>query len=225
MDKLIDCYHELCFDRDIVPPGTTWIRGQLQRRMPERHISFIQPHTFCEYCHDLKDLSAREELTEEEEARLRECQEHVRIRDEQRKQYGEEVKALENGESEWGEIWNMDFSKIQGDNCTFIHDMIIVVYQRDLNTGRLHHFYRHYVAESSSITNDTGFMKAALNRAIKGESMHNIESYYWIEFATSDNIKMWSDGGSKHFKNSHVLFAIAQLVKKHEVSCHLLWSV
>ena len=218
MDKLIDCYHELCFDRDIVPPGTTWIRGQLQRRMPERHISFIQSHTFCEYCHDLKDLSDCTELTEEEETRLRECQEHVRIGDEQRKQYQEEVKTLENGESEFDKIFHMDFSQIQGDNCTFIQDMIIVVYQRDPNTGHLHHFYRHYVAESSSITNDTGFMKAALDRAIKGKSMHDITSNHCTEFATSANIKIWSDGGPKHFKNSHALYAIAQLAKKHEVS-------
>ena len=100
--------------------------------------------------------------------------------------------------------------------------MIIVVYQRDPNTGSLHHFYRHYVAESSSITNDTGFIKAALDQAIKGESMHDTEFYHCTEFATSDNIKMWSDDGPKHFKNSHALFAIAQLAKKHEVSCHLL---
>ena len=112
----------------------------------------------------------------------------------------------------------MDFSKIQGDNCTFIQDMIIVVYQRDPNTGHLHHFYRHYVAESSSITNDTGFMKAALDRAIKGKSMHDITSNHCTEFATSANIKIWSDGGPKHFKNSHALYAIAQLAKKHEVS-------
>ena len=87
-----------CVLAGIVSPGATWIRGQLQRRMQERHISFIQPHTYCEYDHDLKDLSDCTELSEEEETRLRECQEHVRIRDEQREKYQENVKALERGE-------------------------------------------------------------------------------------------------------------------------------
>ena len=61
----------------------------------------------------------------------------------------------------------MDFSQIQGDICAFIHDMILVVYTR-LPNGELHHFYRHYVARSSSISNDTGFMRSSLDKALKG---------------------------------------------------------
>ena len=104
----------------------------------------------------------------------------------------------------------------------FCRQKIRVSPQRDPTTGRLHHFYRHYVAESYSITNDTGQMKAALDQAIQGMTMCCVESYNGAEFATSNNIKIWSDGGPKHFKNSHALFAIAQLAKKHEVSWYSL---
>ena len=149
MDMLIDCYHELCFNGNIVPPGTMWIRGQPKRRMQERHISFIAPQTFCEYCHDLAELSHQTELTDKEQERLRECQEHVRIRDEQRKKYEEEG------------------------NKTILY----------------------------------------------------IESHCYTEFTTSRNVKIWSDSGPKHFKNSHALYAIAQLAKKHKVSCCSLCNV
>ena len=84
------------------------------------------------------------------------CWYALRVRAPQRKKYKEEVKALEKGESEFSEIFHMDFSQIQEENCTFIQNMIIVVYQKDPNTGCLHHCYWHYVAESPSITNDTG---------------------------------------------------------------------
>ena len=41
-----------------------------------------------------------------------------------------------------------------------------------------------------------------------------------VDYATSDNVRIWTDGGPKHFKNSHALFAIAQLAKKHKVCEH-----
>ena len=47
--------------------------------------------------------------------------------------------------------------------------MTLVVYQRNSNTGELHHFYWHYVAETTDINNDTGFMKCALNKALDGK--------------------------------------------------------
>ena len=98
--------------------------------------------------------------------------EHQHVCDQQRQQYNQELEDLRQGTSPYTEILHMDFSQLQLDNCVFLQDMIVVVkYPDPNNPGKLVHFYRHYVAETTSINNDTGFMKECLRRAITGTSI------------------------------------------------------
>ena len=61
-------------------------------------------------------------------------------------------------------------------------------------------------------------MQACVQKAMQG--MLNFccfELTILTEFSMSEKVCIWSDGGPKHFKNSHALFAAAQIAFKEGV--------
>ena len=91
----------------------------------------------------------------------------------QRDKYTKEVRALELGEGEYEVIFHMDFHQMSLDASTFRQEMVLVVFQRPPGLERgergKHHFFRHYVGGSASMSNDTGFMVTAMTQALEGE--------------------------------------------------------
>ena len=192
--------------------------GTFSARINSQGVNFTHPQTWCNYCHNFEELSRQHEGSLEEETRLAICIEHQHIRYVQRQKFTEELKDLEAGKSLYTEIMLMDFTQLQLDNCLFIQDMIMVVYYCNSITGKLQHYYRHFVAEDDSISNDVGFMQACVQKAMQG--MLNFccfELTILTEFSMSEKVCIWSDGGPKHFKNSHALFAAAQIAFKEGV--------
>ena len=169
---IVAYFHYQCNQLGVVPQSSGWISETMGRIRKKNKISFRPPETWCAYCRDFEDLCMKQDWTDEEQRRFEECMTHFVVKNEQRKQYRADIAALEAGTSEFSEVFHMDFSQIQGDTCAFIHDMILVVYTRH-PTGGLHHFYRHYVARSSSISNDTGFMRRSLDKALNGKVNHS----------------------------------------------------
>ena len=90
----------------------------------------------------------------------------------QRDKYSKEVKALKLGEGEYEVIFHMDFHQMSFNASTFRQEMVLVVFQRPSGLKRgvkgKHHFFRHYVGGSASMSNDTGFMMRAMTRALEG---------------------------------------------------------
>ena len=90
----------------------------------------------------------------------------------QRDKYSKEVKALELGEGEYEVMFHINFHQMSLDASTFRQEMVLVVFQRPPSLKRgvksKHHFFRHYVRGSASMSNDTGFMVTAMTRALEG---------------------------------------------------------
>jgi len=87
-----------------------------------------------------------------------------------------------------------DFSKMEYDNKN-CQDLIFTVYyhsEEDEENPVTHHFY-HYLSESF---NDVNFVVKAWN-----DFLNKI-----LEEFNVTNVKLWSDGGGKYFKNAKHLF-------------------
>ena len=162
-------FHYRCNTLGLVPQSRGWISETMERIRKKHKINFVAAASWCTYCRDFEELCEKEDLTPKKQRRFEECLVHFTVMKQQKAQYKADLAALKAGTSKFKEVFHMDFSQIQEDNCVFINDMILVVYQRDLNTGELHHFYQHYVAETTDINNDTGFMKCALDKTLDGK--------------------------------------------------------
>ena len=131
---------------------------------------------------------------------------------------------LTRGKGEYDVIFHIDFHQLKLEHCTFHQEMICTVYYRPpgLRLGEIgrEHFYCHYVGESSSMSNNVGFMQEAVKRAIEGMSWSDWSLFSLTastEFAIGRRVKIWSDGGPKHFKNSSAMFAMAQIQELSKV--------
>ena len=131
---------------------------------------------------------------------------------------------LTRGKGEYDVIFHIDFHQLKLEHCTFHQEMICTVYYRPpgLRPGEIgrEHFYRHYVGESSSMSNNVGFMQEAVKRAIEGMSWSDWSLFSLTastEFAIGRRFKIWSDEGLKHFKNSSAMFAMAQIQELSKV--------
>jgi hypothetical protein len=124
----------------------------------------------------------------------------------QRGQYSLEKKKIAEGVTPLTALVTQDFSQILYEGG-FTQDLIVCIYTHDsAEKDGLRQYYRHFVGNSSD-KNDISFVVGCWKILLEEDKFNGMEM-----------VKIWSDGGPKHFKiSANIKFLLSLQQSKSEI--------
>jgi len=129
---------------------------------------------------------------------------HKQIKLEQRISFQNAISTLEDD----CVVVVLDFSQLEFAKCKSLQDLIVVIFRSGQPMS-----IRHFIAETEKVKNDNSFVFEVLARIYEDFNSCGIRS-----------VEMWSDGPTKHFKNTESLQWIAEQRRKRIFNFTLTWS-
>ena len=145
---------------------------------------------FCSLCEKYEDEKDDEEATE-----------HVQLFPIQRRSYLKDKEDISSGKDSTTVLVVQDFTQLELDG-SFVQDLILCKYSYNKESpDHLNREYKHFIGQVGD-KNDISFVAGAWLSLIKSNWFNGVKT-----------VKIWSDGGPKHFKisaNMKFLLAIQQ---------------
>ena len=198
-DRLYAVYRGYCLAKNIEPVSKTTF---VYKFLKVQNIHRSKDETLCQYCLELKNLEEKGELTQDEQKKKRENEEHKTKWYQQSSAYKNIKLKVSRGELMNEILVLHDFTqiKVQG---TFFQDLIVCFYSYDANEkDGLKRDYYHYVGSSSYTKNDVSFVVAVWKEMLRKGLFKNCQKIY-----------IFSDGGPKHFKITSTMSFFASFQK------------
>lgn len=206
-------YHQYCKDKELyknyqvecrtagIKPfsKTVLIRYRKYMKIRKERTAKNWSTFQCDYCTELKALTAKETRTQVELERIKILQAH---KDRSLWQI-QQLRKMKDDLKDTEAIIIEDFTKFITVGTTFVMDFVVVLYFKE--KGNVVHRYYDFIAEREK----HGFeaTQAAFILLMEQPIMKRFKKIYF-----------WSDGGSSDFRNHQFLYTISHFVKQHSIA-------